>query len=252
MYIIIPARLESSRVKDKLLRKVNGKEVLGHVIEASLSAKNQDSFTADCGFTKLNISKVAVCTSSPAIATYVENNYQEVDVLFTTCDDHNSKDYVNGTERCWAYSVHRGLSPSQAVINVQGDSIGITPEVILRMVELVKNGHGHTKASTMYALRENLQPGDLEDDSVVKVVVDKNSNALFFTRMPHTASYRHCGIYGYYVAFLNRYIDMKAELENAESLEQMRTLEYGMTVHCPKLPGSMSAGKSINVEKDLE
>ena len=247
MIIIIPARLESTRIDKKLLRQVNGKAVLGWTIDAALK-------TAEIETPGLSIDRIAVCTDSDEIEYYVSENYSPttINVCNTTkAFPHLERGFLNGTERCWAYAYYNKLHPSVPIINVQGDSIGITPEVILEMAKLLKNGPGYARANTMYALREPMEGRDLLNESVVKVITNRANNAMFFTRAPYHGADKHCGIYGYYVAFLNRYYDMVINLEYVESLEQMRTLENEGVVHCPRLPKNLSAGKSINVMEDL-
>jgi 3-deoxy-manno-octulosonate cytidylyltransferase (CMP-KDO synthetase) len=244
MDIVIPARLGSTRIKRKLLRRYKGKEVLGWTIEAALAAARLDS----------SIQRITVCTESDDVVAYVKAAGYEVDCFYTALVPHpryGEQDFVNGTERCWAYCAHHFLHPSTPIINLQGDAVGMDPGVILYMIEVLRRGPGYARANTMYALREPLPSTALQDPSVVKVVVDHQDNALFFTRLPYGGAHRHCGIYGYYAAFLNRYINMPSGLEHIEALEQMRTLENACTVHCPSLPGELTAGSTINVETDL-
>jgi len=162
-------------------------------------------------------------------------------------------DHDNGTERTIEVIEQEGVPNHEPVINVQGDNWNVNPCAIEEMADNLKSCAPHNKQNTLFALREEFQSDEQRNDpGAVKVICDATSSALMFTRYPIPGAMHHCGIYGYYAAFLRQYENMQHRtLEKAERLEQMRVLENGWFVKCYALTKCESAGWSINTPDDL-
>jgi 3-deoxy-manno-octulosonate cytidylyltransferase (CMP-KDO synthetase) len=119
----------------------------------------------------------------------------------------------------------------EVVVNVQGDEPLIEPEMIAEVIAPLTDD-GTLEMST---LRRAIPPGaDYDNPNVVKVVVDRQGDALYFSRspIPHRGqAFKHIGLYGYRRDFLLTFAALpQTTLEIAESLEQLRALEHGFRI----------------------
>jgi len=125
----------------------------------------------------------------------------------------------------------------EVVVNVQGDEPMMDPAAVDAVASLVLSN----PATSMATLRKQLDdPTDLDNPAVVKLVVDANGHALYFSRAPipftrpdHPAPvvWRHLGLYAYRREFLLRIAALPSTpLERAEGLEQLRVLEHGFRI----------------------
>ena len=133
--------------------------------------------------------------------------------------------------------VARNLRGVSHVINVQGDEPMISPKLIDQLAStLLKEPKlGMITAASRFGPDE-----EVNNPNLVKVVVDRDSNALYFSRapIPHSRDgislaphYRHQGIYGYSLPLLLKFVKWKATgLEQTEQLEQLRALEHGVVI----------------------
>lgn len=220
--IVIPARLNSSRLPNKILLDLKGKAVIQRVYEKCLQAKSID--------------EVYIATDSYKVKTYCESFTENI---IMTKDTHES-----GTDRI-AEAIKN--ITCDVVINVQGDEPFIEPQLIDELSNSFEN-----KEVTMASVMHKIKNVDiLKNYNVVKVTVDKYFNALYFSRsiIPyhrdgweslinhHTIIpeplifYRHLGIYGYTKNFLLEYSNLEPTyLEKVEKLEQLRVLENGYNI----------------------
>ena len=218
--IVIPARLDSSRLPKKVLLDLNGKTVLQRVYEQCLKVKNID--------------KVYIATDSLEIKEVCETFTDNVIITKST--------HQSGTDR-----IGEAISSIDCdiVINVQGDEPFIEPSLI----EALVNSFSNSDISMSSAMSKINNVKDLQNSNVVKVVVDRQNNALFFSRsmlpFPREVKeisssnevlekyqfFRHIGIYGYRKEFLLHYVNMEqSPLEKIEKLEQLRALENGFKI----------------------
>ena len=150
----------------------------------------------------------------------------------------------SGTDRCWEAASKMGLSANEVIINIQGDEPFIQPS----QLEVVKACFldEQTQIATLvkpFTIDSNYQA--LENVNGVKVVVNKNMNALYFSRsiipfqrnveksewLSHHIYYKHVGLYAYRSEVLHQITSLKqSSLELAESLEQLRWLENGYSI----------------------
>ena len=150
------------------------------------------------------------------------------------------------------------------VVNVQGDEPLIDPELINRTAEVLveNNVQMATAAHELHEFDEFMNP------NVVKAVLNKNRNAIYFSRAPipyprdamraekrelpsETAVLRHIGIYAYRAGFLQRYSEMEVSpLETIESLEQLRVLWHGYPIAVEIAQEAPAAG--VDTQEDLD
>lgn len=235
---IIPARYASTRFPGKPLALLGGKTVIQRVYEQVSKA----------------IDNVLVATDDERIFNHITGFGGNV---VMTSSLHRS-----GTDRCWeAYQSNGGNE--DIIINVQGDEPFIQPE----QIDALKNCFDDetTDIATLVKLFDNSRGYDeLENPNSVKVALNSNMNALYFSRsvIPHLRGidkamwpshhqyYTHLGIYAYRAKVLERITSMEpSSLEIAESLEQLRWLENGLTI---KVGVTQHSSIGIDTPQDLE
>ena len=186
-----------------------------------------------------SVHRILVATDDDRIAQAVRSFGGEV---IMTRADHQS-----GTDRL-AEAAH-ALPADTLVVNVQGDEPLIEPDVIDRAVAAARAGD-----SEIVTLRTPLVGrSSIEDPNRVKVVVDRNGFALYFSRspIPHSGTtFLHVGLYVYRVGFLKRFTQLeRTPLEIAERLEQLRALEHGFRIRVVEIE---SESWGIDTPADLE
>jgi 3-deoxy-manno-octulosonate cytidylyltransferase (CMP-KDO synthetase) len=221
---IIPARYQSTRLPGKPLIEIQGKTLIEHVYRRVQQAAL--------------VERILVATDDDRIAKAVSAFGGEA---VMTRADHQS-----GTDRLAEAS--EGLAPGALVVNVQGDEPLIEPEVIDRAVATAKDGE-----YDMVTLSTRLSDRDSIDPNRVKVVVDRQGFALYFSRSPipykGTCSL-HLGLYVYRADFLRRFTQLeRTPLEIAERLEQLRALEHGYRIRVVEVE---SESWGIDTPADLE
>lgn len=206
---LIPARYDSSRFPGKVLADLAGKPMIEHVYRRAAAAPSVEA--------------VAVATDDARIAAAVEG--------FGGVARMTRRSHQSGTDRL-AEAVED--LACDIVVNVQGDEPLVEPEMLEEAIAPLAGD----PALQMSTLRRRITDGaDLASPHVVKVVVDRDGTALYFSRapIPHgaagTAAYRHVGLYAYRRAFLIALSRLQpTALELAESLEQLRVLEHGFRI----------------------
>lgn len=144
-------------------------------------------------------------------------------------------DHPSGTDRI--AEAAQQCEAASHVINIQGDEPLLEPELVDTLARELREDSNIPMITAGSPLDD---PELLADSNIVKLVIDRNQNALYFSRSPipfrrsNTPSlptYRHLGIYGYQVDFLKHFITLPpSSLEIAEGLEQLRALENGATI----------------------
>ncbi|WP_239372715.1 3-deoxy-manno-octulosonate cytidylyltransferase [Snodgrassella gandavensis] len=239
--VLIPARLSSSRLPNKALADIHGKPMVVRVAERARSSK---------------ASKVVVATDHADIQAACQAHGIEA-VL--TAAEHES-----GTTRLAEAASILNLAGNDCVVNVQGDEPLIEPELINAVAAQLQQSCA-PMATAAHLLTDY---ADFIDANCVKVVLNSQHNALYFSRaaipwprelmrsgaemMPKDIPvYRHIGIYGYRVQFLHQYSDLTpSPLEQAESLEQLRVLWHGFNIAVQITSHAPAAG--VDTLADLE
>lgn len=215
---IIPARLGSTRFPAKALAAETGKPLVVHVCEQASKAKS--------------VHRVVVATDADEIRSAVESHGFEVVMT--------SVEHQNGTSRLAEASKALGLDDDQLVVNVQGDEPEIEPAVIdaAGKAGAQIDGIGVGTVVTRIFTDE-----DFRNPNIVKAVLGMDRGgaraAIYFSRAPvpfprsspGDPPYRHVGIYAYSVASIRTYLDLTpSEIEQTESLEQLRWLAHGYPI----------------------
>jgi 3-deoxy-manno-octulosonate cytidylyltransferase (CMP-KDO synthetase) len=144
-------------------------------------------------------------------------------------------EHASGTDRLAEAAGKLGLADDETVVNLQGDEPLIAPALVRAVAERLAADRVAAMASACHAIHDAAQAAS---PHVVKVVLDAQGHALYFSRarIPYPreadpACYRHAGIYAYRVRFLKQYAALpRAPLEAAEALEQLRALWHGYRI----------------------
>tara|TARA_B100001057_G_scaffold84339_2_gene80191 strand:+ start:19921 stop:20517 length:597 start_codon:yes stop_codon:yes gene_type:complete len=144
-------------------------------------------------------------------------------------------DHPSGTDRI--AEAAQQCEAASHVINIQGDEPLLEPELVDTLARELREDSNIPMITAGSPLDD---PELIADSNIVKLVIDRNQNALYFSRSPipfrrsdtpSLPTYRHLGIYGYRVDFLEHFITLPpSALETAEGLEQLRALENGATI----------------------
>ena len=216
--VVIPARYGSTRLPAKPLADIHGKPMVQRVYEQAKKARGVD--------------RVVVATDDERIAQVVGGFGGE---CLMTSPDLNS-----GTDRVAAVA---DQIEGEIFVNLQGDEPLMDPQAMDKAIELVRSGR-FSIGTVMVPLRTQ---AELNDPSVVKVIVDRQDRAIYFSRLPIPYSRgplpdvasargeffcrRHVGLYVYQREALMRFRGLPAsQLEKGEVLEQLRALENGMAI----------------------
>jgi 3-deoxy-manno-octulosonate cytidylyltransferase (CMP-KDO synthetase) len=210
--VVIPARYASSRFPGKPLADLGGKPMVVRVCERAAAGGAR---------------AVHVATDDERIAAAVRAG--GFSVVMTRAD------HASGTDRIAEAARGLRLREDEIVVNVQGDEPLIPPALI---GEVARAFAGHPQASVTTACHPIHDAASLANPNVVKVVLDAQGYALYFSRaqipFPREGAgawYRHAGIYGYRAGFLERLSRLApCMLEKSEALEQLRVLWHGFRI----------------------
>ena len=211
---IIPARYSSTRFQGKVLADILGKPMIQHVWERAKQAVVLDDLIIAC--------------DDERVARVAEEFGAKV--AFT------AKGHACGTDR-----ICEVINPLDVkiVINIQGDEPLIHPTMIDAVTQALLDDSSISMATVMKTIED---PAVINDRNIVKVVIDKNNFALYFSRSPipfHAKEsgirlpiyFKHIGLYGYTKDFLFIYKNLPVSyLERVECLEQLRVLEEGFRI----------------------
>ena len=234
--VVIPARFASERLPGKPLREIAGKPMLQHVHERAM-----ESGAAD----------VIIATDDQRIADAASS--------FSAACCMTSAEHQSGTDRLAEVARANKWTDDQIVVNLQGDEPLMPPELIRQCAALLAN----ESAGVATLASPILSAEDFVNPNVVKVVVDNNDNALFFSRaaIPYsrTASteklarqtaLHHHGIYAYRNLVLQKIVAApQSPLEKCERLEQLRALSLGMTIKVGR--PTTRPGPGVDTQADL-
>jgi 3-deoxy-manno-octulosonate cytidylyltransferase (CMP-KDO synthetase) len=237
--VLVPARLASTRLPGKPLADIGGKPMVVRVAErAALSGA----------------ARVVVACDDPRI--------QQACAAHGVAAVLTRSDHASGSDRLAEACGLLGLADHECVVNVQGDEPLIDPNLVRQCAQLLHEQPGcvmSTAAHPITELADHLNP------NVVKVVVDAQRRALYFSRapipwwrdgdvqpaaLPSPAPLRHVGLYAYRVGFLRRFPQLShAPMELTEALEQLRVLWHGerIAVHVAE----HGPGPGVDTAEDL-
>lgn len=229
--VVIPARYKSTRLPGKVLLNETGKYLVQHVYEQALKAK---------------LAREVVIATDDDRVLGAATEFGARAALTGT--HHRS-----GTERI--AQVAAGMD-ADIIVNVQGDEPAIDPALIDRLIEVLDKDAAVQVATAAYRITDEESAAD---PNLVKVVLDKSGDALYFSRSP-VPYYRdeggeqsflaHIGIYAYRRDFLLELTRMEqTRLEAAEKLEQLRILENG---HNIRVVITDEAASGIDTREDYD
>ncbi len=240
--VIIPARYASTRLPGKMLAEIDGKPMVVHVADRARAS---------------GALEVVVATDHPDIAAAVAHHGHAV--MMTR------RDHASGTDRIAEVAAQRGYAPHSIIVNVQGDEPLIEPALIRSVAQQLA---GHVDAAMATACCPLADASGFANPNIVKVTLDKNGYALYFSRAPipyardafahgiqtipaGLPAYRHIGIYAYRAAFLASYAGLApAALEEFEALEQLRALWHGHRISVLVAAAAPHAG--VDTAEDFE
>jgi len=248
---IVPARLASTRLPGKALVDIAGKPMVCWVAERAQAARNVD--------------RVVVATDSQQIADAVQA--RGIEAVMT------SAHHTSGTDR--VAEVAAQIPDAEIIVNVQGDEPLISPATIERAVETMAaeiSKHDGAGIVTTWEPIETIN--DLLNPDLVKVVLDEDENAVYFSRSPvpyprdavksygtlHSAwenepelrklFRKHTGLYVYRRNVLLEFTNWpQPPLEKIEALEQLRALAHGVKI---KVVAACAASTGVDTAEDLE
>ncbi|EGJ35007.1 MULTISPECIES: 3-deoxy-manno-octulosonate cytidylyltransferase [Moorena] len=227
---VIPARYDSTRFPGKPLAMIGDRPMVQRVYEA---AKRCPDFT-----------KVVVATDSELVADCVGKFGGEVEMT--------SSDHATGTDR--VAEVAQRYPEMTAIANVQGDQPFVTAQMLTQLVSPYLKGE--FPAMTTLACPLDMAT-NYQDPNSVKVVCDRKSHALYFSRAPipyfrnsgDAPVFHHLGLYAFERDFLSKYAQLSPTLlEECEGLEQLRVLEHGFAI---RVCLTERAVLEINTPEDL-
>jgi len=226
--VVIPARFASERLPGKPLADIRGKPMIVRVLERARAARGVDA--------------VVVATDDERIAAAVRDAGGDVAMTPSDCP--------SGSDRC-AHAA-RQLGTLDVVVNVQGDEPLLDPAAIEDLLATFSD-----PAVQMATLARTLEPGELDNPNVVKVVRNLRGDALYFSRaaIPFRRDAiaeprAHVGIYAFRAAFLQAFTKLPpTPLERTEKLEQLRALEHG---HAIRVLDTAYRSVGVDTPEDLD
>lgn len=248
--VVIPARHASTRLPGKPLLDIAGKPMVVHVAErARASGADEVCIATD----DARILDAALAHGCDAVMT--------------------AADHPSGTDRLAEVARRRGWPDERIVVNVQGDEPRIAPALIREVAGTLAARPEADMSTACHPIRS---AREMFDPNCVKVVLDRDGNALYFSRAPipwardafagnrsqgpehlpgqlpeHLPVFRHIGIYAYRCGFLLRYPSMRAPaIESFEALEQLRALWNGHRIGVAVTNTAPEAG--VDTPEDLE
>jgi 3-deoxy-manno-octulosonate cytidylyltransferase (CMP-KDO synthetase) len=240
--VLVPARYASTRLPGKPLADIAGKPMVVRVAERARAS---------------GAARIAVATDDDRIAAAVAAH--GIDCCMTRAD------HPTGTDRLAEAAAQLQLPDDAIVVNVQGDEPLLEPALIREMATLLA---AHPDAAIATACHPIVDAAEAFSPNVVKVVLDRDGYALYFSRatIPWARDafaadrdrlpaglplYRHYGLYAYRVGFLRAFPALPvAPIERFEALEQLRALWHGHRIVVAVTHGTLAPG--VDTPEDLE
>jgi 3-deoxy-manno-octulosonate cytidylyltransferase (CMP-KDO synthetase) len=239
--VLIPARLASTRLPNKPLADIAGVPMVVRVAQRAAQSGAE---------------RVVVATDNSGIVAACDAH--GVQALLTR------EDHPSGSDRLAEACEQLGLDGDALIVNVQGDEPLIDPALVRECAQLLRRRPECVMSTAAHEIRS---AREFANPNVVKVVLDAQGRALYFTRapvpwwrdgfaggvsaLPSPPPLRHVGMYAYRAAFLRRFPGLApSPLERTEALEQLRVLWHGerIAVHV----SSDAPGPGVDTPEDLD
>ena len=245
-HVVIPARYASTRLPRKALLPIAGKPMVVRVAEQAAKSGAQ---------------QIWIATDHPSIMAAVHEHG------FKAC--LTNAHHTSGTDRIAEVVAQQQWHDDTIVVNVQGDE-PLMPPALIRAV--AQHLHDHPQCAIATACHPIHDEAEICNPNIVKVVLDKDGNALYFSRAPvpyprdvfaqgavsekNITALRHIGIYAYRASFLRAFGQLApVPIEQAESLEQLRALwhgyKIGVTVSADTPPGGVDTEQDLHAVRKL-
>ena len=229
--IIIPARLASTRFPQKVLTDIGG---LPMVVRTAKRVQHLD--------------KVMIAADDEKIISICKEH--GIDAMLT------SNTHKSGTDRINECANLLNLSDDELIINIQADEPFIEPEVVNALITRLKSLQEKNEDFIMGSCYNSINEEVSKDPNLVKVVLDSQDNAIYFSRsqIPYNQGggakyFGHIGIYGFNKKSLNKFCNLgDAPLEDIEKLEQLRAIYHKKNITMVKVS---STGFGIDTKEDL-
>lgn len=226
---VVPVRLGSTRFPDKVIYEIQGKPLFMLPVETLRKCER--------------VSRVIVATDSEKIASIAEQYGVECFINENVCNC--------GTERVAEIALSNDCN---YYINLQADEVLVQSWMIDLLIDRAQRLDAEMATITAPVIDET----ELDDSNTVKVVKDAKDKALYFSRCPipfarhlHSQYRKHIGVYFLSRSTLELYSGQPvSSLEYAESLEQLRALEFGIDIHCVEIDEAAEI-ISINTKNDI-
>jgi 3-deoxy-manno-octulosonate cytidylyltransferase (CMP-KDO synthetase) len=230
--IIIPARLASSRFPQKVLAEIGG---LPMVVRTAKRVAHLD--------------RVVVAADDELIISTCKKYGIKAMLTSTT--------HKSGTDRINECANILNLDENELIINVQADEPFIEPEVVQKVIQRLERLQQNKEEFIMASCYNSINSESAQDPNLVKVVLDDNDNAIYFSRSPipynrsgEAQYFGHIGIYGFSKKSLHDFCDLDdAPIEDIEKLEQLRAIYHQKKISMVKVA---STGFGIDTKEDLK
>jgi len=230
--IIIPARLASTRFEQKVLADIGG---LPMVVRTAKRVAHLDRVVVAADDEKI----IKVCKE------------HGVDAMLT------STTHKSGTDRIHECATILQLADDELIVNVQADEPFIEPDVVKALMEKLRLLQEKKEPFIMGSCYNAINADSAQDPNLVKVVLDDEDNAIYFSRsaIPYNQGggakyFGHIGIYGFSKKSLKEFCSLKdAPIEDIEKLEQLRAIYHQKKISMVKVA---STGFGIDTKEDLE
>lgn len=240
-HIVIPARFASSRLPGKPLLEIHGRAMILRVVDQARKVQGFDD--------------LCVATDDQRIVDLCRA--EGIDVVMTRSN------HPSGTDRLSEVAQIKGWAADDIIVNVQGDEPLLPAALVIQVAKLLEE----KPQCSMSTLCESIhQLEEFQRDSIVKVVMSKFNEALYFSRATipydregvkrveqklHSHAYRHLGLYAYRVKLLQEYVTWDVgTLEQLENLEQLRVLENGHRIAIDVAQVNLPPG--VDTQADLD
>ncbi len=230
--IIIPARLASTRFPQKVLADIGG---LPMVVRTAKAVEHLD--------------RVVVAADDEIVISICKKHGIEAMLTSTT--------HKSGTDRINECANILNIKEDEIIINVQADEPFIEAEVVKSLMSKLKELQNAKEPFIMGSCYNSINADSAKDPNLVKVVLDSDNNAIYFSRslIPYNRSGRanyfgHIGIYGFSKKSLKEFCNLdNAPIEDIEGLEQLRAIHHQKKITMLKVA---STGFGIDTKEDLE
>lgn len=223
--ILIPARIGSTRLKNKPLIDINGMSLIERVFKNSITITEN----------------TYIATDSQEVLEHVQS--------FSTNIVMTSDAHISGTDRVFEAAENLKINDDTLIINLQGDEPFMPKDLVIQLVEDFNNN----SCDVISACHPINNPDDLKNPNCVKVHCDSNNYAKSFQRTLNSneLSMRHIGIYGYRMKTLRKLVNLKpTKNELFHKLEQLRFMDNNYSIYMTHYKNEIPSG--IDTQEDVD